>query len=669
MFFLSNLSIKVRILLLFLIPTLALIYQVSTRSYEEYSDIQREKLANKYVDLSIALASFVHESQKERGMTAGFLSSGGKKFASDLPTQRITTDEKAELLRTEAQKIKDAGLDGSESTFGVELQNSLDLLSRLSMIRSQIDSFSIAKPKAIAYYTTMNKTMLNTISAISEEPALPDITTQGLNIYANFLRAKENMGIERAVGTGAFAAKGINEKLKSKFAALRAQQDAFLENFLVLASDNIRKEFHKIKSDAVFAKADAMAKIVLNAKQPEDFTAEPSEFFRIMTEKINLLKSIEDKIAAEMRENLKTSEEEQKAELIKLIGLNTLFIVMVMIIGNFTIRSINHAVRSLQKHMRSIAETKDLTLVCKLDTNDELGEIARELNELTEALNTLISNAKKASGENASIANELSATALGVGQNVENSVSIVEAANAKAIDIRDDMNASVHEALASKDDITQANNNLTEVREEVVKLTSSVQESAQKENELASQMEQLTSEATQVKEVLSVISDIADQTNLLALNAAIEAARAGEHGRGFAVVADEVRQLAERTQKSLTEINATINVIMQSITDASGNMNVNAKEIQALAEISSNVEEKINETVALVDAAADATNKTVKSFEVSGKDVELITQEINKINEFSSHNARNVEEIATAADHLNSMTEKLHAQLETFTTK
>lgn len=103
------------------------------------------------------------------------------------------------------------------------------------------------------------------------------------------------------------------------------------------------------------------------------------------------------------------------------------------------------------------------------------------------------------------------------------------------------------------------------------------------------------------KGILTAISDIADQTNLLALNAAIEAARAGEPGR-VAVVADEVRKLAERTQKSLTEINATISVIVQSIGDNSDSLNANAKHMNELTDDLARIDEKMDEVLSVMNS-------------------------------------------------------------------
>lgn len=321
-----------------------------------------------------------------------------------------------------------------------------------------------------------------------------------------------------------------------------------------------------------------------------------------------------------------------------------------------------------KKQLQEISDNKDLTVQLSTEAPLEISQMAVSINDLVNDFNALIVGAKQSSNENAAVAHQLSASSMGVGNNVERSVSIINETSSQANVINDEIISSIDDARISKDSIAEANKTLTDVRDEITQLTQRVQVTVQAENCLAEDITKLSTEAVGVKTVLDVIGSIADQTNLLALNAAIEAARAGEQGRGFAVVADEVRGLAAHTQNSLNDINVTITSIIESIISASEEMNKNSHEIQELSDIASNVDEKINKTVTIVTKTMSESDKTVSDFENTGKSISAIVDKVAEVNSISSENARSVEEIASAAEHLNTMTENLNAQLETFRT-
>ncbi len=379
--------------------------------------------------------------------------------------------------------------------------------------------------------------------------------------------------------------------------------------------------------------------------------------------------SMEDAYARadELGKNMeKAANDGTKTFIMMALGIAVAVLILTML---YSRASITKPLNTLIDRARNLSSGDgDLTRKLEINGKDEIAQASEAINNFIEKVRILISDAKHLSSENSSIANELSSTSLQTGKRVEDSTLIVNNTTQKGEEIQSFMKNSVSFAEESKTELQNASTHIKSANKAIKELADQITNSAQVESEMAVKIEQLSRDAEQVKSVLDVINDIADQTNLLALNAAIEAARAGEHGRGFAVVADEVRKLAERTQSSLVEINATISVIVQAIGDSSERMSANSKTIQELTNVANRVENTINVMSEAMNKAIGMSDKTTEDFINTGKGVNLMMEGISNINHISTENARSVEEIAAAAEHLNKMTDTLNNKLAEFRT-
>ncbi|GAA7308000.1 methyl-accepting chemotaxis protein TlpB [Helicobacter pylori] len=302
------------------------------------------------------------------------------------------------------------------------------------------------------------------------------------------------------------------------------------------------------------------------------------------------------------------------------------------------------------------------------DRNDEISQVGRGINLFVENARLIMEEIKGISTLNKTSMDQLVQITQETQKSMKNSSTTLNSVKNKATDIASMMNASIEQSQGLRKRLIETQGLVKESKDAIGDLFSQITESAHTEEELSSQVEQLSRNADDVKSILDIINDIADQTNLLALNAAIEAARAGEHGRGFAVVADEVRNLAGRTQKSLAEINSTIMVIVQEINAVSSQMNLNSQKMERLSDMSKSVQETYEKMSSNLSSVVQDSNQSMDDYAKSGHQIEAMVSDFVEVEKVASKTLADSSDILNIATHVSGTTMNLDKQVNLFKT-
>ncbi|MCJ8344306.1 methyl-accepting chemotaxis protein [bacterium] len=323
----------------------------------------------------------------------------------------------------------------------------------------------------------------------------------------------------------------------------------------------------------------------------------------------------------------------------------------------------------LQKTSSSLASSEgDLTRRLPVESEDEIGRASHEVNLFIEKVQNTIIEVKDSSQSNTELASSLVHTAKVIESGIDESINTLSLVTNEAQSIKATVDSLVDVSKQAKDDILQANENLDIAKTNVLDLAKGVQLNVQREVEFSEKLNKLSTDTDQIKSVLGVIASIAHQTNLLALNAAIEAARAGKHGRGFAVVSEEVKNLANRSQSSLVEIDGIINGIVQSIVGISSEMNENIANIHELKSLSSRVEEQIVSASQIMQSSTEMVEKSHTNSQEVSQTTEKLINYIDNVNEINQGYISEVDEIVNSSNMISEFASQLLEELNKFKT-
>lgn len=439
----------------------------------------------------------------------------------------------------------------------------------------------------------------------------------------------------------------------------------------VIRSDEGKKLLSELKSvrEEYIKEREKQYNLLKEGKKKE---AKDLLFGSVANAQIKYLDSIGKNIKFQermMAEAVKNADSEYKRSIILLAGsglVSVIFIVLFVIILTKAISAPLVKCASVAEGMAAGDLTKNIDIEQKYIPKDEVGKLITATSNMSEKLKGIVFEIKSTADTIASASQQLSASSEQMSRGIAEQsgrASQIAASSTEMSQTVIDIAKNASSIASSAVDTAKT----AKKGEGIVdKAVAEVKAIAQTVSESAGLMTSLGDRSKQIGDIVSVIKDIADQTNLLALNAAIEAARAGEQGRGFAVVADEVRKLAERTTKATSEISSMIGAIQGEVQKAVVSMDEGAKRVEIGVEYSSSAGDALKDIVSSVDNLQSMVQQIASATEEMSTVSEQISGDIETIANVSRETSTGSEQISESSSDLARLATKLSDLVKQF---
>ncbi|WP_158970178.1 methyl-accepting chemotaxis protein [Paraglaciecola sp. L3A3] len=631
--------------ILLMVLVLINIFSFTKNMYQSSAGITLLYVADNAADL-------VHELQKERGMSAGYLGAKGSKFKTELKQQRILVDNKLKKYQAFAEQNQDDLADTIQSN----IQKVIFALKQLSVIRQQVDNLSISLPDALAFYTQQNLALIN------QPLKLIDLLNssrlvQGLTATYNLMQVKEKSGVERAVLTNILAAKSLSEANKRRMYTLIAQQSAYQDAFLksMPTTGDWLEGFNQFKNSIENETIIKLREQVIKDALTDLYSVSAEQWFEASSNRIAELKSLET--AGFKKMHLEINNIYSKAlSLISFEIILMLFVLFLTYLIFASVKLMRKQADLISQTVNEIQKNRNLTLQIPVLSQDHLGQSAANFNRLLEMVRgDLVKIAEVAFNAVTSTRATISSVAEN-DDSIEKQLMATESASTAVEEISVSVADIGCQIKDSANSVSLVVSDCDAGRLSVKKALNSIQSVASEIDNLKDVINALNEGVVNISSVLVVIQSVADQTNLLALNAAIEAARAGEQGRGFAVVADEVRALAKSVHTSTEEIAIIINSLQIDSNKAMQDIQEGQEKSREAVQLSSSIDQVFNQILLSIQKVEQTSNSISSTTEQQILVTQGVSQSVSEIGIMSRDNMQGAQKIGRSASQLSDVT-------------